>query len=95
MTSTVPILAAASAASAKGEYVFPVRRQEKRILPPPDVRRPRRPRRSGGAARLPGGRRAAGMVKGIEEVVEKHCISVSAAYKSQNACLYENVCFQL
>ena len=27
---------------------------------------------------------------GSEEVVKKHCISVSAAYKSQNVCLDEN-----
>ena len=31
-----------------------------------------------------------GMGMGSEEVVEKHCISVSAAYKSQNGCLDEN-----
>ena len=33
---------------------------------------------------------AAGMGMGSEEVVEKHCISVSAAYKSKNGCLDEN-----
>ena len=37
------------------------------------------------------GTAAAGMGMGSEEVVEKHCISVSAAYKSQNVCLDENV----